>query len=190
MKRTKRIFAAAAAAAMLASLGACAEKPKESGITGAEAQEEFWNLELDKSAEKLNAFRPQSPEEVTSIWRQARVQGNGALMYALYSADLKPIFLEKAKREYGGWNLYITAQAPEDVTCSAPEKVEGSDMYVSDVTALKADGNLYYSQIFIELVDGGYYVVSESAEYMTNENGDLYIEIESDTEPVIYTQLE
>lgn len=176
----KKTAALLLSSAVLVSLCACGgEKLIESGISGEEAQEEFWNLDIEASAEKLAEFRAQSADEVVDIWRQAKMQGNGALMYALYSPSLKGIFLEQIKNN-GSWNVYYSVDAPIEVTCSEPEKVEETEMYVSDVTVLKTDGNLYYSQIFIKLVDGGYYVVSESVESMTDPysyQGDVYIDI-------------
>lgn len=180
MKIVKKATAILASAMLICSLCSCTEKPQESGITGAEAQEEFWNGDLEASAEKLAEFRAQSPEEVVNIWRQAKMQGNGALMYALYSADLKEVFFEKIKDNPTGWNLYYGIDAPQEVTCTDPEKMDDNDIYISDVTVLKTDGNLYYSQIFIQLVDGGYYIVSESVEYMTNEYGDIYVDINAE----------
>jgi hypothetical protein len=167
MKMRKKAAILLATALFAVSLCSCGEKPKESGITGAEAQEEFWSTDIDASAERLNEFRAQSPQEVVNDWRQAKVQGNGALMYALYSPDLKELFLDDVKTVYGSWNLYYGQSAPLEVTCTEPEKVDGNDMYVSDVTILESDGSVTNSQIFIRLVDGAYCIVSESTEPST-----------------------
>lgn len=172
---TKRVTAFIAVIAVIFTLCACGGV-KKSGITGAEAQEEFWNSDLDASAEVLNQFRAQTPEEVTSIWRQAKMQGNGALIYALYAEDLKEVFLDTMK-ENGSWNMYYNSEPPTEVTLSEPIELEDEGLYISDITTLKADGKVYYSQIAIKLVDGGYYVVSEGAEYETqpDEYGENFL---------------
>lgn len=181
-KKIRKALSVLLSLSLLFLLCACGgEKLVKSKISGAEAQEEFWSTDFDASAARLSEFRAQSPEEVTSIWRQAKIQGNGALLYALYSSSLKGIFLEQIKNN-GSWNLYLYTDSPAEVTCSEPEKIEDTDMYVSDVTALKTDGNIYYSQIFIELTDGGYYVVSESLESTTSPysyQDDVYIDIDT-----------
>ncbi|MBQ8002095.1 MAG: hypothetical protein IJ297_01480, partial [Clostridia bacterium] len=79
------------------------EKLVASDLTGAQVQEEFWNTDLDASAEYLKGYRAQSLDEVTRNWRQAKMQGNGAILYALYSTDLKELFLSQMKSEFALW---------------------------------------------------------------------------------------
>ena len=160
----KKVTALLLLVALMLAVSGCGGGVKKSDITGAEAQEQFWENDLDKSAEYLSGFRAQTPEEVTSIWRQAKMQGNGALQYALYSSDLKEVFLDNMKL-LGSWNLYYGSEPPMEVTCSEAEEVKDEGIFISDVTTIKNDGTISYSQIVIKLVDGGYFVVSEGAEY-------------------------
>lgn len=158
--------------AMVFSLAACGSKLEKSELTGAEVMDEFWNLDLDASAEKLNGYRAQSVEEVVANWRQAKMQGNGAILYALYSPDQREVYLHQMKITYGCWNFYLspaiggtdTTIMPLDILMSAPEAIEDKDdEYAVTVTAIMKDGTTEMYDIYIALVDGGYFVTSETA---------------------------
>ena len=173
----KKLTGLLLSALMIFAISGCGSGVKKSDVTGAEAQEQFWESDLDKSAEFLNGFRAQTPEEVTSIWRQAKMQGNGALQYALYSSDLKEVFLDRIKL-LGTWNLYYGSEPPMEVTCSEVEEVKDEGLFISDVTTIRSDGTILYSQIVIKLVDGGYFIVSEGAEYevQPDEYGENFLQ--------------
>lgn len=168
----KKIIGLMMALVMALSLCACGfggeeAKLKESDLTGAQVQEEFWNSDLEASAELLMGYRAQSLEEVTRNWRQAKMQGNGAILYALYSSDLKELFLNRMNSEFGIWNFYYGKEneKPYEVTCSKVNEVDGiSGMYYSTITTI---GNDMITEteydIYIELIDGGYFVTSETA---------------------------
>ncbi len=172
MKMTKRCIAAFLAVVMVSMLalsGCGAEEVKlvESDITAAQVQEEFWNNNLDASAEFLNGFRAQSPEEVGRLWQHAKIHGNGAILYALYSSDVKETYLYAMKRDFAIWNFYFGKedQKPQSVTISQPLPVEGIDnMYYCTISNIESDGNTKTTyDIYIELVDGGYFVTSETS---------------------------
>ena len=171
MKITKRSISVILCTVMLftVALAGCGSKEKlqPSDITGAQVQEEFWNSDLDASAEILNGYRAQSLEEVVMNWRQAKMQGNGAILYALYSAELKEIYLNRMKSDFAIWNFYYGREneKPLQVECSTPQPIEDIDnMYFSTVTTIESDGITRTSyDIYIELQDGGYFVTSYTA---------------------------
>lgn len=171
MKLIKKLLAAALTLVVIASLCACGcssdtNKLVASDLSGAEVLNEFWNTDLDASAEFLNGYRAQSIEEVTQNWRQAKMQGNGAILYALYAPARKEICLQQMKANFGSWNFYYgvdQSQLPLDILVSTPEKVEDSEMYYALVTTILNDGTTNSYDIYIELVDGGYFVIDEQA---------------------------
>lgn len=172
MKITKRSIAIILCAVMAVSValtgcGGSGEKLKASDITGAQVQEEFWNADLDASAEFLNGYRAQSLDEVVRNWRQAHMQGNGAILYALYSTELKEIYLTRMKNEFTIWNFYYgrETEKPIEVTYSTPQAIEDIDnMYYSTITTIESDGITTSTyDIYIELQDGGYFVTSYTA---------------------------
>ncbi len=167
MKLTKRSIAIVLSAAMALSLlltGCGGEKLIPSDITGAQVQEEFWNADLDASAEFLAGYRAQSLDEVVRNWRQAQMQGNGAILYALYSTELKEIFLTRMKNEFTIWNFYFgkETEKPIEVTYSTPQEIEDiENMYYSTITTIESDGVTTSTyDIYIEMQDGGYFVTS------------------------------
>lgn len=157
--------------AMLMSTAACGcskgegEKLTPSDLTGSEVLDAFWDTDLDASAEKLNGYRAQSVEEVVNNWRQAKMQGNGAILYALYAPQLKETYLQKMKNEFSIWNFYYGRdnEKPKQVYMGEPKEVEGTDMYYSTVSSILEDGTTSTYEIYIQLVDGGYFVVSETS---------------------------
>lgn len=170
MKITKRSIAIVICAVMAFSLaltGCGGEKLIPSDITGAQVQEEFWNSDLDASAEFLNGYRAQSLDEVVRNWRQAHMQGNGAILYALYSAELKEIFLTRMKNEFTIWNFYFGKEneKPQQVTYSTPQPIEDiENMYFSTIETIESDGLTKTKyDIYIEMQDGGYFVTSYTA---------------------------
>lgn len=173
MKKINRVFSTFLAAVMLFVLlaGGCSNgktvKLKPSDLTGSQVQEEFWNTNLDASAEYLKGYRAQSLDEVVKNWRQAMMQGNGAIRYALYSDELKLVFLNRMKAEFTIWNFYYgnDAAKPLEVTCSEPQPIEGVDnMYYSTVTTIESDGVTTTSyDIYMEIQDGGYFITSETS---------------------------
>ena len=171
MKLMKKALILALATIMLVGMCACgcskdnSNKLVASDLTGAEILDAFWDTDLDASAAKLNGYRAQSVEEVVNNWRQAKMQGNGAILYSLYSASLKELFLQRMKNEFSIWNFYYGREyeKPLEVLISTPEAVEGTDMYYALVTSILSDGTTSSYDIYIELVDGGYFVVSEQA---------------------------
>ncbi len=174
MKLLKRSIALVLCVAMMLVLfagcsGGSEEKLEPSLITGAQVQEEFWNADLDASAQYLNGYRAQTLEEVTRNWRQAKMQGNGAILYALYSTDLKELFLSQMKSEFGIWNFYYGKEneKPLEVTYSTPQPIDDEDiknMYYSTITTIESDGMTTTTyDIYIELQDGGYFVTSYTA---------------------------
>lgn len=171
MKKMRRSIAFVLALVMVVALCACSKgeeaKLKPSELTGAQVQEEFWNVDIEASAAYLAGYRAQSLDEVTRNWRQAKMQGNGAILYALYSSDLKELYLNRMKQEFGMWNFFYGNDAlkPYEVTYSTPQVVEGIDgMYYSTITTIEGDGVTTSTyDIYIELVDGGYFVTSETA---------------------------
>ncbi len=171
MKLMKNTLALVMAAVLMLSFAGCGCSKGESNslvpsdLTGADILNAFWDTDLDASAQKLDGYRAQSIEEVTNNWRQAKMQGNGAILYSLYSTDLKTVFLQKMKSEFGIWNFYYGRdnEKPLDVLVSTPEPVEETNMYYSLVTSIFSDGTTSSYDIYIELVDGGYFVVSEQA---------------------------
>lgn len=174
----RKVVSIIMALAILMSVTACGSKVKKSDITSVDAMNELWNLNLDESAEKLNGFRAQTPEEVMQLWSQGKKQGNGALIYAVYSSDLKGVFLEKMKSTKGSWNMDYDPATQGSVhqytnlTYTPVEELKDEHMFVSDVTLTKLDGKVYYTQVVIKLVDKGYFITSEGAEYETQP--DLY----------------
>ena len=140
------------------------EKLIPSDITGAQVQEEFWNSDLDASAEFLAGYRAQSLDEVVRNWRQAYMQGNGAILYALFSAELKEIYLTRMKNEFTIWNFYYgkEAEKPIEVTYSTPQAIEDiENMYYSTITTIESDGITTSTyDIYIEMQNGGYFVTS------------------------------
>lgn len=168
MKVTKRSIAIILCAVMAVSvlLTGCGggEKLIPSDITGAQVQEEFWNSDLDASAEFLAGYRAQSLDEVVRNWRQAYMQGNGAILYALFSAELKEIYLTRMKNEFTIWNFYYgkEAEKPIEVTYSTPQAIEDiENMYYSTITTIESDGVTTSTyDIYIEMQNGGYFVTS------------------------------
>ena len=170
MKLMKKGIILAMVFTMLVSICSCGcskdtDNVLASDITGAEVLDAFWDSDLDASAEKLNGYRAQSAQEVANNWRQAQMQGNGAILYALYSTSLKDIYLQRMKNDFGSWNFYYgkESEKPYEVYVTEPEKVEDTNMYYSLVTSILNDGTTSSYDIYIELVDGGYFVVSEQA---------------------------
>ena len=170
MKTMKKGLIFAVVAIMLVGICACGcaedetSKLVASDLTGAQILDAFWDTDLAASAEKLNGYRAQSVEEVLNNWRQAKAQGNGAILYALYDTNKKELFLN-TMIENGSWNFYYNneAEKPVQVFTSSPEAVSDTDMYYSTVTSIFNDGTSSSYDIYIELVDGGYFVVSEQA---------------------------
>ena len=169
MKATKKsieivICVVMALSFALTGCGGGGEKLIPSDITGAQVQEEFWNSDLDASAEFLKGYRAQSLEEVVMNWRQAQIQGNGAILYALYSTELKEIYLTRMKNEFTIWNFYFGKEneKPLQIECSTPAEIEGiENMYYSTITTIESDGITTTSyDIYIEMQDGGYFVTS------------------------------
>ena len=175
MKATKKSIAVVICVVMALTfaLTGCTggEKLIPSDITGAQVQEEFWNSDLDASAEFLNGYRAQSLEEVVMNWRQAQMQGNGAILYALYSTELKEIYLTRMKNEFTIWNFYFGKEneKPLQVEYSAPAEIEGIDnMYYSTITTIESDGVTRTEyDIYIEMQDGGYFVTSYTTPEVT-----------------------
>lgn len=173
MKMTKRSIAVILSVVMMFALFAsgCGKgseaKLKPSDITGAQVQEEFWNPDLDASAAFLDGYRAQSLDEVVRNWRQAKMQGNGAILYALYSNELKEIYLNRMKNDFTIWNFYYGKEneKPIEVTYSTPQPIEDIDnMYYSTITTIESDGvSTSTYDIYIELQDGGYFVTSYTA---------------------------
>lgn len=174
MKITKRSIALVICAVMvvlIAMTGCGGEKTIPSDITGAQVQEEFWNSDLDASAKILDGYRAQSLDEVVMNWRQAQMQGNGAILYALYSTELKEIYLTKMKNEFTIWNFYFGKEneKPIEVTYSTPQSIDDiKDMYYSTITTIESDGVTTTTyDIYIELQDGGYFVTSYTTPEVT-----------------------
>lgn len=171
MKNIKNVLALIMAVIMVMSFAACgcsSDGKNElipSDLSGADILNAFWDTDLDASAEKLNGYRAQSLDEVVANWRQAKMQGNGAILYSLYSSDQKVVFLQRMKSEFGIWNFYYGKdnERPLEVYVTPPEPVEETDMHYSLVTTVLNDGTTNTYDIYIELVDGGYFVVSEQA---------------------------
>lgn len=179
MKLMKKGFVFFMLAVMLVTVCACGcskdetSKLIESDLTGAEILDEFWSIDLAASAEKLDGYRAQTVDEVLSNWRQAKTQGNGAILYALYSTDLKEAYLDRMIMN-GSWNFYYNneAERPYQVFTSAAEAVADTDMYYSTVTSIFNDGTSNSYDIYIQLIDGGYFVVGEQAP----DTGDEFIQ--------------
>ncbi|MGM9551603.1 MAG: hypothetical protein ACI3XA_05050 [Clostridia bacterium] len=170
MKTFKRGLLLAAVVVFALSLTACfGPKIEKSTITGTEVQEEFWNVDLDASAAKLNGYRAQSVDEVVRNWRQAKMQGNGAILYAIFSPDLKEVYLQQMKSRFGCWNFYYSPELgttdvnsmPLEMLMGSVEEIDGEkNSYSSSVSCIMRDGSTEQYQINIGLVDGGYYVTS------------------------------
>ncbi len=183
MKGWKRIISVCLVCAAAVSFAACGSKLKKSDISSGDVQNELWNMDLDASAEKIQGFRAQTPLEVMQLWSQAKKQGNGALMYGVYSSDLKVIFLDKMKSEKGSWNMDYQPEVQDsvhqysEVEYNDPEELKDEHVFVSDVTLKKIDGKTYYTQVVIKLMDGGYFITSDGAEYevQPDEYGENYL---------------
>ncbi|MDO4562740.1 MAG: hypothetical protein Q4C12_02785 [Clostridia bacterium] len=150
MKKTAALLCAVI---MLAACGG-------SSITSDEAQLQYANTDLEASAEILNGFKAETANEAAELWRTAKRDGNGALMYALYSSALKPTFLERCVSR-GSWKIYDEGNptAVEIVEISA---IEDGKYVVEFVTTRES---ALYSQIVIIQENGGYFIETESAEY-------------------------
>ncbi len=170
MKTLKKGIAVMVALVLALSLTACfGPKIEKSELTGAEVQEEFWNADMVASAKRLDGYRAQSVKEVVQNWRQAKMQGNGAILYAIYSPDLKPVYLQQMQSRFGCWNFYYsaalggtdTSAMPLEMLMGSPEEIEGEkNAYVSTVSCIMKNGTTEQYDIYISAVNGGYYVTS------------------------------
>ena len=107
------------------------------------------------------------------------VNGNGALIYAICSPDLRPRCLQMVKQlGHGTWNFYYNASlgtsdqnlVPQEMLFSEPEKLEEDDLirYIVEVSEITASGESNTYQLFIDFIDGGYYLSGRTSSYTEN----------------------
>lgn len=153
-------------------------------VTGAEVMNQMWATSLDASAAIIDGYHAVSVQEVINNWKQAHMQkndqgivnGNGALIYGICSPDLRPRCLEVIKQNnYGSWNFYYSPElgvsdqslVPLEMVFSEAERLEEPGMikYIVDVTEVNKNGETYIYQLFVDFIDGGYYLSGRTAPY-------------------------
>lgn len=171
------------------------EEVTPSPITGGEVMNQLWATSLDASAAIIEPYHAVSVEEVLNIWKQAHMQkndagivnGNGALIYGICSPDLRPRCLEIVKQNnYGSWNFYYSTElgasdqsiAPAGMVFSTPERLEEPGMirYIVDVAEISQLAETTKYQLFIDFIDGGYYLSGKTSPY--TEDAVTYMEEE------------
>lgn len=168
------------------------EEVVPSTVTGAEVMNQLWATSLDASAAIIEPYHAVSVEEVINIWKQAHMQkndlgivnGNGALIYGICSPDLRPRCLEIVKQNnYGSWNFYYSTElgasdqslVPAGMVFSTPERLEEPGMikYIVDVAEISQDAETTKYQLFIDFIDGGYYLSGRTSPYTENAVTDM-----------------
>lgn len=165
-----------------------------SPVSGAEVMNQLWATSLDASAAIIDPYHAESVEEVLNLWKQAHMQkndqgivnGNGALIYAICSPDLRPRCLEIIKQNnYGSWNFYYSTylgasdqtKVPQGIVFFPPERIEEPGMirYIVEVSEISQIGETVKYQLFIDFIDGGYYLSGRTSPY-TEMGADMMME--------------
>ncbi len=168
------------------------EEVVPSPVSGAEVMNQLWATSLDASAAIIDPYHAVSVDEVLNIWKQAHMQkndmgivnGNGALIYGICSPDLRPRCLEIVKQNnYGSWNFYYSTElgasdqskVPAGMVFSTPERLEEPGMikYIVDVAEISQSAETTHYQLFIDFIDGGYYLSGRTSPYTENAVTDL-----------------
>lgn len=155
-----------------------------SSVSGAEVMNQLWATSLDASAAIIEPYHAQSVDEVLNNWKQAHMQkndqgivnGNGALIYGICSPDLRPRCLEIIKENnYGSWNFYYSTYlgesdqslVPAGMVFLPPERLEEPGMikYIVEVAEISQSGVTTKYQLFIDFIDGGYYLSGKTSPY-------------------------